>query len=113
MLHLAFTCSNSAKKTRNMLIRFIVNIKDTKAKSAASIVNFEHILYSTLLLNLNNGSDNILDNVFSNCEKYIVLWDGKICWTKCFHPHSLKVRLRKYIFSRGESNPELQTISKL
>ena len=38
-------------------------------------------------------SDNKL--VFSNCEKYIVLWAGKICWVTCFHHYSPKIRLQK------------------
>ena len=25
---------------------------------------------------------------FSNCQKYTVLWAGKICWATCFHIHS-------------------------
>ena len=27
--------------------------------------------------------------VFSNCEKYIVLLPGNICWSTSFHPYSV------------------------
>ena len=33
--------------------------------------------------------------VFSNCEKYTVLWADQICWSTCFYSHSPKLRLRK------------------
>ena len=33
--------------------------------------------------------------VFSNCEKYTVLWADQICWSTCFYSYSLKIRLRK------------------
>ena len=38
--------------------------------------------------------------VFSNCEKYIVLWAGKICWAIWFHLYSPNIRLEKDEFSR-------------
>ena len=37
--------------------------------------------------------------VFHNCEKYNVLWAGKICWTLCFYLYSLSIKLRKDKFS--------------
>ena len=43
-------------------------------------------------------SDN--KHVFSNCEKYIVLWAGKICWVTCFHLYSPNIRLQKEKNSR-------------
>ena len=42
-------------------------------------------------------SDNIF--VFSNCDKYIVLWAEKICWAICFHRYSPNIRLKKDKFS--------------
>ena len=75
--------------------------KDTRATPVTSIVNFEHISpFILLLLLLNSVWENIvLDNkfVFSNCEKYIVLWAGKVRWATRFHLYS---RLRKGYFSR-------------
>ena len=43
-----------------------------------------------------------LDNkfAFSNCEKYIVAWDEKICWATCFQFYSPNIRLQKGKFSR-------------
>ena len=59
IFHPAFTCSNSAKKTkktRNMSNIFKVNNnKDTSTMSVASIVNFEHILQFILMLLINSN----------------------------------------------------------
>ena len=38
--------------------------------------------------------------VFSNCEKYTVLWAKKICWAICFHLYSPKARFWKDKFSQ-------------
>ena len=38
--------------------------------------------------------------LFNNCEKYIVLWTGKIYWAICFYYYSSSIRLRKDKFSR-------------
>ena len=66
---------------------FRVNNEDTRMTSGASFVNFEHIaIYSVIIVEFQQidvaWSCDILvsDNkfVFSNCEKYTVLWAGKI-----------------------------------
>ena len=49
--------------------------------------------------------------VFSNYEKYIVLWAGKICWSTCFHLCSLKIRLWKDYISRQHLKKISQTLS--
>ena len=85
------------KQTRNVSFIFNVNNKDTRM-TAASIVNFEHILHFILLillLTLNKCWLCLWIYIFSNSEKYIVLWAGKICWSTCFNLCSLKIRLPK------------------
>ena len=83
---------------------FKVNNKDTRMMPVTSIVNFEHISLFILLLLLLNlvWEDIVLDNkfVFCNCEKYVVLWAGKVCWATHFHLYSPKTRLWKEKFSR-------------
>ena len=85
---------------------FKVNSKNTKTTSGASIVKFEQILHCILLFILLNSNKKCwlgLRNssfrqkiVFSNCEKYIVLWAKKICWLYVFifiHPTKVWKRI--------------------
>ena len=70
---------------------FKVNNKDTIMTSGACTVNFQQILdfvLLLLLLNLNKQMplepEQPIKLVFSNCEKYIVLWAVEICWDTLF-----------------------------
>ena len=74
----------------------------------ASIVNFEHTFYSTIdvaeFKQINAGwawETAVLDRKFvsNNCEKYTVLWSGKICWAICLHLYLPHLRLWKDKFS--------------
>ena len=74
---------------------FKVSNEDTRTICSASIANFQqisHFFLLSILLNLHkkkcllglrNGS--FRQCVFSNWEKYIVLWAGKIYLAICFH----------------------------
>ena len=90
--------------TRNVSNIFKVSNKDTRTTPVTSTVNFEHILlFILLLLLLNSVWEDIVSNnkfAFSKCEKYVVLWAGKVCLATRFHLYSPKTRLRKDNFSR-------------
>ena len=51
--------------------------------------------------------------LFNNCEKYIVLWTGKIYWAICFYYYSPSIRLRKDEFSRQHFKKIGPTLSLL
>ena len=62
--------------------------RNTWATSSASIVNSEHILHFTVIIaefeqiNASWAWETIVSEkkfVFSNCEKYTILWASKIC----------------------------------
>ena len=80
----------SKKHWNNTSNMFEVNNKYTRTTTGVSVVNFEHILEFILLLLLLNsskysktlGSDN--KNVFSNCEKYMVLLARKFLLSYMF-----------------------------
>ena len=87
---------------------FEVNSKNTRATSGASIVNFEHILNCILVAEFQQKNagwawESVVSDkkiVFSNCEKYIVLWARKVCWAICFHLYSPNISLQKDKFSQ-------------
>ena len=74
----------------------------TTAKPGASIDNFGHILLFIIIViefnQINVGwawefivSDNKF--LFSNLEKFIILWAGEVCWATYFHSFSPNIRL--------------------
>ena len=48
---------------------------------------------------------------FQNYQKSIFLYAGKICWAKCFHTYSPKIRLRNNNFSRQRLKKISQTLN--
>ena len=67
---------------------------------STSIANFEHMPHFVLLLLLLSLNKCMLvesevsnnEFVLSNCEKYIGLWAGDICWAIYFHSYSPNIR---------------------
>ena len=101
---------------------FKVNNKDTRTTSDVSIVNFEHVLRYLLLLILLNLNKNMLvgpeerqfqtiNLFFSNFEKYIVLWERKICCAINFYLYSPNLRFLKDKFSRQQFKKISQTLT--
>ena len=101
---------------------FKVNNKDTRTTSDVSIVNFEHVLRYLLLLILLNLNKNMLvgpeerqfqtiNLFFSNFEKYIVLWERKICRAINFYLYSPNLRFLKNKFSRQQFKKISQTLT--
>ena len=101
---------------------FKVNNKDTRTTSDVSIVNFEHVLRYLLLLILLNLNKNMLvgpeerqfqtiNLFFSNFEKYIVLWERKICRAINFYLYSPNLRFLKDKFSRQQFKKISQTLT--
>ena len=101
---------------------FKVNNKDIRTTSGVSIVNFEHVLHYILLSILLNSNKYMLlgpeerqfqtiNLFFSNFEKYIVLWEGKICRAINFYLYSPNLRFLKDTFSRQQFKKISQTLT--
>ena len=107
----ALTCSNSAKKTIEpcqIYSKLTTKTPEQHLVLLLITLNIFRTLYycyycwvwtNKCQLGLRNYSFSQLV-CFQNCEKYIVLWVGKICWATYVQNCSPKMRLRKDIFSR-------------
>ena len=106
MFHIPFCMFKVSKKTQKNPHRTTCQIY---SKLTIKIPERHLVLFLLLTLNtfyqINPGwtwETIITDKkfVFSNWEKYIVLWAGDICRAICFHSYSLNIRLRKDKFSK-------------
>ena len=123
----AFTCSNSTttKKNTHTLetcqIYSKLTIKTPKRRLLLLLVTlnmFRSLFYCYYCwIRTNNWvwEDRVSDNksVFSNYEKYVALWAGKVCWATHFHLYSPKTRLRKDDFSRQPFRKISRTLNHL
>ena len=78
----------------------LLNVETASVYLKVSVVKkMLHFTRFSIALGLNMV---VLDNkfVFSNCEKYVVVRAGKICWATCFQLYSPTISLRKDKFSR-------------
>ena len=101
LFHLAFTCSNSGKKipeTCQLYSKLTTKTPEQCLVLLLLTLNIFHSLFyyyyswiwtNKCQLGLKNYSFR-QKICFQNCEKYLVLWAGKIFLATCFHPYLKK-----------------------
>ena len=97
---------STIKTTEQHLVLLLLTLNIFCFYSKINVAEFEQV-------NAGWTSETVVSDrkfVASNCEKYIVLWAGKICWAIYFHLYSRNLSLRKDKFSKQHLKKISQTL---